>query len=278
MEVGIAHEHEPGRRQGRRVHPGFQRGQFGVVEAVLLVLLLVQPGPAARARHRRLSIGLLQTDVLRVEIAQVVRGAVDVQRARARERREELRVRLVPAVADCRVVEHLDARAAIAHQQCLRQTERRQVLVVDDVVPVVAEIRRGERLTVRPLVAASQVEREHPTAFVDDLLQNVGNDAQLLVVADQPRIAIDDHHPDVAVLRHQHAHLASVNPLRPVRSLQVHDQRRIRQAVCERRKLAGGNVWLQHRRFFRTGLARQHQRDNDRAGEPGGARDHAINL
>ena len=67
--------------------------------------------------------------------------------------------------------------AAIVDQQRLRQAERRQVAVVGDVLPVVAEVRRGERLAVGPFVAGPKMQREDAVAVVVDALEDVGHDA-----------------------------------------------------------------------------------------------------
>ena len=96
VEIRVAHEHEARGRQRRRVHPRLERRQVRVVEPELLVLLLMQPGPVARARLRRERVGLLEPGVARVELAQVVRGPIDVERTRTRERRQEHRIGLVP--------------------------------------------------------------------------------------------------------------------------------------------------------------------------------------
>ena len=49
MEIRVAHEHEPRRRQRRRVDPRLERRQIRIVEAELLVLLLMEARPAAGA-------------------------------------------------------------------------------------------------------------------------------------------------------------------------------------------------------------------------------------
>ena len=223
MEVRVAHEHESRRRQGRRVDPRLQRRQVRIVEAELLVLLLVEARPAAGAGLLGLRLRLVEADVARMELAQVVRRPVDVQRARPGQLRQELRIRLVPGVAHGGFAQHLETRAAVAHLQRLRQAERRQVGVVGDILPEIAEIRRRERLPVRPPVARAQVQREDAAVDVLDALEDVGDEVELLVVPHEARVAVDDHHPDVAVLRHQRAQLAAVAADRPVAAVDVDD-------------------------------------------------------
>ena len=278
MEVRVAHEHEARRRQGRRVDPRLQRRQIRIVEAELLVLLLVVPGPAAGSGRLRLRLRLVETDVLRMELAQVVRRPVDVQRTRTRELRQELRIRLVPGEAHRGLAQHLEAGTAVAHLQHLRQAERRQVGIVGDILPEVAEIRGRERLPVRPAVAGAQVQREDAAVDVLDALEDVRDEVQLLVVADEARVAVDDHHPDVAVLREQRAQLAAIAPDRPVAAVDVDDQRHARQPLRHRRQLAVLDVGLEQRRLLGAGPSGDQQAGRERAGEPGKAAHHAVSL
>ena len=132
VKIRVAHEHEPRRRQRCRVDPGLERRQIRIVEAELLVLLLVIARPAAGAGLLGLGLRFVEADVARVELAQVMRRPVDVQRARTGERREKLRIRLVPCIADGGLAQHFEARAAVANSQDRRQAERREVGIVGD--------------------------------------------------------------------------------------------------------------------------------------------------
>ena len=72
-----------------------------------------------------------------------------------------------------------------------------QRLVVGDVLPPVAEVLAGERLAVRPLVPLAQMQGEDPAVLDLDVLQDVRHQLEILVVADQPRIAVDHHQAGV---------------------------------------------------------------------------------
>ena len=107
------------------------------------------------------------------------------------------------------------------------------------------------------------MKREDAVADVVDALQDVGRYLELLVVADESRVAVDDHHADVAILRHQHPQIAAVASRRPVGPLDAHDQRRMRNPLRERRELAGGNIGFEHRRLFGARAGREQQRERE---------------
>jgi len=158
-------------------------------------------------------------------------------------------------------------------QQRLWQPERRQVLVVGDILPVIAKILGRERLAIGPLVALTQMQRENAAVDVVDALQDVRRELQRLVVADEPRVPVHRHHPDVAVLGEQRANFTAVAAERPVRALRLVHERDARQALRDRRNLAGRDVGREDRRLV---AARRccAQRGCEQRGEP--EREHSA--
>ncbi len=244
VEKGIAHRDEAvGGRLGG-VDPGLQRRQPRVVGFVHVVHAVMhrRPAPRTAARFIRLPDYLR---VLLVELPQVVRRPVDKKRRGARHARQKLRIGLGPAVAQREVVEHLEFRRLAVHQQIARRPGRGQLPVVGDVIPVVAEILRGERMPVRPAVPLAQLEREHASVLDLEALHDVGNDVELPVVADQPRVAVDHQQARVAAAPDQRVERAAVL----ARGLRVDHQRRLRQPLLHRRQPPGLDVGREHRCF-----------------------------
>ena len=101
-------------------------------------------------------VDLFEAGILGVEVLQVMRRAKNLDRLRGGERRQEIRVRLRPGVADGHLVGNLDDRLLAVDQKLLRRPEARHLRVVRHVLPVEAKILGGERLAVRPFVARAE--------------------------------------------------------------------------------------------------------------------------
>jgi hypothetical protein len=71
---------------------------------------------------------------------------------------DEVGVGFVPDVPDGALVDDVDLGRLVFDQELGRQAGGRELLVVGNVLPVEAEILGGEGLTVRPFVAAAQLE------------------------------------------------------------------------------------------------------------------------
>ena len=83
---------------------------------------------------------------------------------------------------------------------------------------------------VRPLVPLAQVQREDAAVLDLDVLQDVRHQLEVLVVADQPGIAVDDHQPGVARPRDQHVQAAAGLADGLAGAVEVDDQRLIAAA------------------------------------------------
>ena len=79
-----------------------------------------------------------------------------------------------------------------------RRAGGREFRVVGDVLPEVAEILGGERLAVGPACARAQDEGEDAAVLDLEVSRMSGAARKFGVVADQPRVAVDDHMRDVA--------------------------------------------------------------------------------
>ena len=150
VEVGVALEDEALGRRWRGQLPGLERRQLRVLELVHVVVAAVELRPVARLGlldHRGELVGV---GVALVELLEVVRRHVDEQRRRLRQRRQEERVGLRPAVAHRELVGELDIGQLAVDEEVRRGAGRAQRLVVGDVLPPVAEVLAGERLAVGP--------------------------------------------------------------------------------------------------------------------------------
>ncbi len=275
--VGVALEDvEFGGRLGP-VPPRVQRGQVGVLGAVLARHALVQRRPVHDAGLLDPPRQHLLVGVVVVKLLQVVGRHEDVDRLGAGQRRNESRVRLVPAVPDRQGIDDLEARRVATHQQGGIRAGWAQRLVVGHVLPPVAEILGRERLPVGPAMALAQVKREDLIVRDLEALQDVGHHMHLLVEHEQPRVGIHGHHAKVALIPHQHA----PGPARlagfALHRGKVHDPRHLGQPLRHGRQRAGLHLILEIGCFPRlrdlgprSGSAEQQRRgrDPERDGRP----------
>ena len=179
VEVGVALEDEALGRRRRGQLPGLERRQLRVLELVHVVVAAVELRPVARLGLLDQRRQLLRIGVALVELLEEVRRHVDEQRRRLRERRQEERVRLRPAVAHGQGIGELDQRPLAVDEQVRRRPGRAQRLVVGDVLPPVAEVLAGERLAVGPAVARAQMEGEAPPVLDLDVFEDVRHQLEL---------------------------------------------------------------------------------------------------
>src|SRR6185503_13355693 len=181
----------------------------------------------------------------------------------ARQARQELRVRLVPRVAHHGVGKHFELRLLAVDQQVRGRAGGRQLLVVRHILPVVAEALGGERMAVGPAVPLAQLEREDAAFLHLEALEQVGHQVQVAVVADQARVAVDHQQARIAAAADEAVQRAAV--LSGV--FYVDHQRRLRQALLERRQLSGGDLepehwWLSGLRKDRSGKKKKKPRQH----------------
>ncbi len=74
-------------------------------------------------------------------------------------------------------------------------------------------------------MAFAQCQREDAAILLLDIFEDIGREFEIGVIADQPRIAVDRHHPDVALVTHQHAQGAAM-PTGRATGLVQHDDAR----------------------------------------------------
>ena len=79
-----------------------------------------------------------------------------------------------------------------------------------DVLPVIPEILRRERCAVGPAMARAQGEGEDPVVDVFDLLEDVGLEVEVAVIADEARIGVGRDVADVARARHEGDDVAAI--------------------------------------------------------------------
>src|SRR5690349_6380592 len=86
------------------------------------------------------------------------------------------------------------------------------------------------------------MQRERAAVDVVDFFEDVRRQVKLFVVADEARVAVNDHHPDVTVFRLQRAQLAAIATECPVAARCGEHERHARQSLGYRRQLAGSDV------------------------------------
>jgi len=59
-------------------------------------------------------------------------------------------------------------------------------------------------------MAGPQRQREDAALLDIEAFEHVGHEFEPIVIADEPRIAVDRHHPDIALVAHQHAQRAAM--------------------------------------------------------------------
>ena len=206
-----------------------------------------------------------------VKRLEVVGGRVQRLGPRTGQRRQEERIRPRPRVAHGVLVEHLEVRRLALHEIHAGRTERSQRLVRGDVFPVVAEVLAGERPAVRPPVAGAEPQGEDAPVHDVQPGQEIGSEAVVGVVADQSRIAVDDHQAHVLAAAHQQPQLAPVAAGRKAVAVEPHHARLRRQAVLDGGKLASGDLLGEGGDFDvrRCGRPRARECDETCRGQPG---------
>ena len=202
-----------------------------------------------------------------VIFAQIMGRPIDVERSRARQCRQERRVRFRPRVAHGEVVYDRDCRELAVDTQRGRRSGRRQHGVIGDVFPIVPEILRREGFAVRPFVPWSQIKREDAAPFDVDALQDIGFELQFAVELDQARIAVDDHQPDVFRTRHQCVQHAAVAPDLAAAFLETGDVRIGRYALLDGRQLSAFHQRFEGWRFDELHRQRRPCQDGENQGK-----------
>ena len=145
----------------------------------------------------------------------------------------------IPAIAHGILVDDLECRRLVVDDELWRDAAGRQLLVQHHVFPGIAEILRRQWMPVRPFVPGAQFEREDALFLDREILQDVGLELELLVIAGKPRIAEDRDVADVALAADQHAHRAAMAAGHPAHGDEVGHPRNFRQSLVERRQFPG---------------------------------------
>ena len=208
MIVRVPLEDEARGRGARARPPALERRRIRVAEFVVVVHPVVEGRPATEFLRRRGGLGLVAADISRVDRLQVMRGPIDQRVARSGEGRQEAGIGPRPRVANGDGIQDVHGRRLAVDQQELGRPAGAEVPVVGDVFPVVAEILRGEGLSVRPAVPLAQGEGE-ASAVDRDRQEQVGLQIEVGVVADEARVAVDGEVADIPRLRDQRADRAA---------------------------------------------------------------------
>ena len=134
------------------------------------------------------------TDVKNMKLFEVVRRGVDVERSWAGQGRKKIGIRLVPAVTYGQRIDDLHTCRFAVNDQLVGWAEGRKHFVHRHVFPEIAKVITGERLAVRPVMTGTQVQREDLVVLDIDVLQDVGLQDHVRVIAHQPGITVDRHH------------------------------------------------------------------------------------
>ena len=247
VEVRVAHGDEAIGRRPRRVVPGLQRRQVRVVALVEVVHAVMHRGPPARGGALGFRLLHLRR-VLLVELLEVMRRPEDEKRRGARHARQEMRVGLLPAIAHRDLVEHLELRGLAVDQHVARRTRGAQLAVIRYVLPVVAEVLGGEGMAVGPAMPLTQAQREDALFLHVERLEDVRHQRAFERTQKVGERCLEQrlcagHAPGERVER------AAMAPGLRSRLAERHDERLLRQALFDRRQLAGTHRLRERRRL-----------------------------
>ncbi|GBF27643.1 hypothetical protein MnTg02_02702 [bacterium MnTg02] len=141
-----------------------------------------------------------------------MRRPVDRRRPRAGEPCQKRRVGLRPAKADRRLVNHLELGRLTVDMHIPRRTEWREIRIICDILPIITEIIAGEGMTIRPFMAAPQMERENAVLFDIDLFQKIRLKLKLWRKTDKPCIAVNRQQTRVFLLAEQQSEIPAMTP------------------------------------------------------------------
>ena len=221
--------------------------------------------------ERRRPIGL-------VILLQIVRRPVDVERRGPGESRQEKRIGVRPRIAHGQFVDDLDLGGHALDHHFAWRAGGRKLLVIGDIFPVIAEVLRRERVTVRPAVALAQLESEDAPFLYREAFEDVGHKIVVLVIADKARIAVNGEQLHVLVAVDQHAPLAAVVANAAPGGGNIGDQRRLGQPLRNWRQGSGFDQRVENRCLDIGNRARrlqsQQQGDADSQQEEGARMPH----
>ena len=267
MEEGVAAEHIALGRAWGDVAPRLKGRRLRVEVPVGRVLAVVDRGPASPTLFARLTIEPVPVRVAGMEPAKPVRRGVDVDGAGAREGGQEERIRRIPRVAHGRLVQHLEPRRPPACKQLARRAGRRELLVVRDVLPVVPEVLRSKGMAVRPAMPGPEMQGEHPLVRHLHPLQDVGDELETLVVADEPGVAIHHHQAHILGPARQHPETSSVAAGLAPHCFEPGDERAARKPFRDRSKLRGRHLLRERGRLDVGGRRRRAVGEGSRGGD-----------
>mmetsp|Transcript_23669 Transcript_23669/g.30333 ORF Transcript_23669/g.30333 Transcript_23669/m.30333 type:complete len:224 (-) Transcript_23669:21-692(-) len=169
---------------------------------------------------------------------------------------QELRIGLRPLIYDCVCIREADLWQLAFHPQKIHRAGGRQQLVVGHIFPPVAEILRGERMPIRPLVPRAQVHGEFLVVLILKALENVRDQLIAFVEPHQTRIAVNHHLAHVFGARDHGAQGAALLPQLAVAQLQIDGFGCFRQTLRHRGQAACIHISLPERALLVFGLCR----------------------
>src|SRR5690606_10742954 len=113
----------------------------------------------------------------------------------------------------------------------------------------IAEVLSREGMSVGPFVPGSDAQGENSAVADLHVLQDVGNEVQVLVVADKPGVSIDDDHANIFRISHEHPELTAVAARLAPHALEIDDARLVWDPGGYRRQIAGLDGLLEIRRL-----------------------------
>ena len=271
---GIAPRRKAGGGRPGDVDPGLQARQIRIVELVHVVLAVMQSRPIALTfRLGRLVQRRLVAEV-GVEFLEIDAGTVNEQGRGAGQARDEKRIGRIPGIAHRYLVDDLELGRLAVDDHHPRRARGRQVLVVGDVLPPVAEVFRRKGTAVRPLVAAAQGEGKDATVVDLETFQDIGLQGEIRTIADQTGVAPNNHVADVLGPADQGSDVAAVFADGRL-AAKFHDGRFGRQALRHGRPFSGLYLLLEigcfHGRHRTGGHCQRQGSSGDGCGEAGAA-------
>ena len=128
-----------------------------------------------------------------MEIFKIMGRAINEFRGGAGQGGEKMGVGLVPGVAYDGFTQNLENRLLPLHQQHPGRSAGGKLGVQGHVFPVVFEIPGGEGVAIGPAMSLAQVKGENSAVLDVEFFQQVGNQFEISVVADESGITVNHH-------------------------------------------------------------------------------------
>ncbi len=158
----------------------------------------MQHRPAAQTTFLHQCVQFTRIPVFFVKLLKIMGRTVDEWRTGRCQLGQEERIGPRPAVTHRVFINDFETCRFITNEQEAWRADREQFIIIDDIFPVIPEIFGRKGRAIRPFVTLAQMKGENIALLVNvKCLKNIGLQVQVLVVANQARIAINNRHADI---------------------------------------------------------------------------------